>query len=81
MPWYGKLVPGSHENGKPSHTTAEPSAEEIIESGMALDLWVEGRMSPCKCQFLQRGSEKSITDDFYSAELSVCVGGGVGGGA
>ena len=32
-------------------------------------------MSPYKCQFLQRGSEKSISDDFFCAKL----GGGGGG--
>ena len=26
-------------------------------------------MSPCKCQFLQRGYKKSINDDFYFAKL------------
>ena len=41
------------------------SAEEIIESRNHSTLCLfERRMSPCKYQFLQRGSEKSMSDHF-----------------
>ena len=66
--WYGKLV----QRGKPSHTILCSFSIHVgnnqIWKGIPV-WWFDRRMSACKCQFLQWGSERSMSDDFYTCTL------------
>ena len=69
--WYGNLVASSHQRGKPSHTILCTFSRGNNRNwkGIPISEWFREEWALVKAQSLQRGSEKSMSDDFYCASL------------
>ena len=63
--WVISPICSSHQRGKPSHIIlcTISRGKNQTWKGIPIFKWFEGRMSPCKCQFLQWGLWKVLCNE------------------